>query len=63
MGGAARLTIAFELTDAVRRLAMAGIRNRHPEYTDEQVFFAWARLKLGDELTRAVWPHRSLIDP
>lgn len=63
MGGAARVSIAYQLTETVRRLAMAGIRARHPAYTDEQVFQAWARLKLGDDLVRAVWPDRSLVDP
>lgn len=63
MGGAARLAIAFRLTDSVRRLAMAGIQARHPEYTSEQLFHAWARLKLGDALARSVWPDRDLIDP
>jgi len=54
IGGAARADIAFRLTDAVRRITQAGIRHRHPEYSNEQVFQAWARLKLGDDLTRAV---------
>ena len=26
-------------------------------------FLAWARLKLGDALVRAVWPDRELADP
>jgi len=47
----------------VKRLACAGIRHRHPHYTDDQVFHAWARLKLGDALTRAAWPDRELVDP
>jgi len=63
MGGTARVAIAFELSEAVKQLACAGIRHRHPDYSDEQVFQAWARLKLGDALTRAVWPHRELVDP
>lgn len=63
MGGRARLAIAFRLSDAIRRVAMAGIQARHPEYSDEQVFRAWARLNLGDTLTRSVWPDRDLIDP
>jgi len=63
LGGAARLTIAFELTDMVRRTTMAGIRARHPEYSADQVQWAWARLTLGDDLCRAVWPDRPLVDP
>jgi hypothetical protein len=63
MGGTARLGVAFELSETVKQIACAGIRHRHPEYTDDQVFQAWARLKLGDALVRAVWPHRELVDP
>ncbi len=63
MGGAARLAVAFRLSQSVRGLTMAGIEARHPEYTREQVFQAWARLMLGDALTRAVWPDRDLIAP
>ena len=63
MGGAARLTIAFQLSDAVRRLTQAGIRRRHPDYTEEDVRYAWAWLILGDQLCRTVWPDRPLVDP
>ena len=63
MSGAARLQIAFELSDTSRRLALAGIRGRHPTYTDAQVDQAWARLMLGDALCLAVWPDRPLVDP
>jgi hypothetical protein len=42
---------------------MAGIRARHPRYTPEEVRRALARLLLGDELTRRVWPHADLLDP
>ena len=63
MTGAARLSIAFALSDMVRRVTMAGIRQRHPEYADAQVLAAWARLTLGDDLTRAAWPDQPLVDP
>lgn len=63
MGGAARVTVAFQLTETVKHLAIDGIRHRHPHYTEEQVFHAWARLKLGDALVRSVWPGRELVDP
>jgi hypothetical protein len=63
MGGAARTGIVFALNERARQMAMAGIRARHPGYDEEQVRFAWFRLKLGDELTRAVWPDRPLVDP
>jgi hypothetical protein len=63
IGGNARLAIMFRLNEAVRQLAMAGIRARHPEYDDDQVRLAHIRLVLGDQLTRAAWPDRELVDP
>jgi hypothetical protein len=63
LGGSERLAIAFRLSDGVRRLAIAGIRQRHPDYTDAQLEQAFARLRLGDALMRAIWPGRALVDP
>jgi hypothetical protein len=63
MGGTARLAIAFELSQMVRRLAIAGIRARHPDYSDADVLHAYARLTLGDDLVRQVWPDRDVIQP
>lgn len=63
LGGAGRVAMMFQLNDAVRRLAMAGIRARHPEYDEEQVRLAYARLVHGDALVQAVWPLRELVDP
>ena len=63
MTGTQRVQIAFRLNQLTRQAAMAGIRNRHPEYDDEQVFLALARLRLGDELVRWGWPNRALVEP
>jgi hypothetical protein len=63
MGGAARLAIAFELSAAVRQLALAGIKARHPTYTEADVLHAWAQLTLGEELARQVWPERGPVRP
>jgi hypothetical protein len=63
LGGAERMAIAFRLSDAVKRLAISGIRQRHPDYADAQVQQAFARLRLGDALVRAIWPDRALVDP
>jgi hypothetical protein len=63
MGGRGRTAVMYRLNEEARELALAGIRARHPDYTPDQVRQAWFRLKLGDELTRAAWPDRPLIDP
>jgi hypothetical protein len=63
MGGQGRLAAMFRLNDLARKMAMAGIRSRHPEYDEGRVHLALARLVLGDELMRQVWPDRELVEP
>ena len=63
MGGSGRLLAAFRLIELARQAAVSGIRARHPGYDDEQVRLAYARLVLGDEITRAAWPRHDLVDP
>jgi hypothetical protein len=53
----------FRLNDGVRRLAMSGIRARHPDYGDDAIRRAYYRLQLGDATVRLVWPHDELVDP
>jgi hypothetical protein len=52
MGGPGRAAVVFRLNDLARQTAMAGIEARHPHYDDERRHLAYARLVLGDELTR-----------
>jgi hypothetical protein len=40
-GPAGRVLIAVELSDAVRETAVAGIRRRHPEYSEQEVRHAF----------------------
>jgi hypothetical protein len=63
MGGRGRVAVAFRLSEALRRIASAGIRARHPEYSDEEIRLAHARLILGDVLIRAMRPDHELVDP
>jgi len=63
LGGTGRAAIAFQLTEMTRNLSMAGIRRRHPAYTEDDVRMAWARLTLGDDLYRAAWPGLPLVEP
>jgi hypothetical protein len=37
IGEAGRARIAVEMSDLLRDLAIAGVRDRHPDYDDEQV--------------------------
>lgn len=63
LGGRERVAIMFRLNDAARRMTLAGIRARHPDYDDDAVQCAYARLVLGDDLVRAIWPDRDLVAP
>lgn len=63
LGGRERLAVAFRLTAATRAMSLAGVRERHPDYSDEQVHLAFARLRLGDDLVRLAWPDHELVAP
>ena len=58
-----RVAVSFRLNELARRAAAAGIRSRHPDYSEEQVRRALHRLWLGDELARRAWPDRELVRP
>jgi hypothetical protein len=63
MGGPGRAALVFRLNDLARAAAIAGIQARHPDYDDERRRLAYARLVLGDDLTRKVWPQHDLVEP
>jgi len=61
MGARGRAEVVFRLNDLARAMAVAGVKSRHPEYDEEQVHLAYARLVLGDEWVLTVWPGRALV--
>ncbi len=61
MTGPERVAKAFELSEAARATSEAGIRHRHPDWSDEQVREALMELLIGRELTRSV--QRSRLIP
>jgi hypothetical protein len=63
MGGPGRAAVMFRLNALAREAAMAGIQARHPDYDDERRRLAYARLVLGDDVTRKVWPQHDLVEP
>ena len=63
LGAYGRVEAAFRLTASVRAIAAAGVRHRHPTYSETEVAAAVTRLALGDDLVREVWPDRALVDP
>jgi hypothetical protein len=63
LGPAGRARLAGQLSADARRITRAGIRARHPEYTDTDVEHALRRLLHGDDLFRLAWPGRPLVAP
>jgi len=50
IGPARRAQIAAELSDAVRMTAIAGIRRRHPDYSERDVARLFVKIVYGIEL-------------
>lgn len=63
LGPEARVALAAALSDEMREVSRAGIRSRHPDYDEEQAARALLRLIVGDDLARAVYRGRPLVDP
>jgi hypothetical protein len=63
MSGAARVALAAQLSEDVRAIALAGIRARHPEYSDRDAWYALRRTMLGDELFSRAMPHAPRLAP
>lgn len=63
MGAEARVRLAVEMSEDVRRISLDGIRARHPEYDDERARRALFRLVLGEDLARASWPSEASVAP
>lgn len=50
-----RLRMAQELTLAVQRISFAGMRERHPELSDDDIWLKLAILRLGEDVVRKVY--------
>ena len=58
--GPERVAMAFEMSAAARDLTEAGVRHRHPDWSDEQVRDALLELLLGEQLADAVRRSRTV---
>ena len=61
MGLSGRVELTFQLCDNLRQITKAGIRHRHPDYTDQQVTQAYLRLILEPELFDQVFPNCEIL--
>ena len=50
-----KLRLVFDAYDMGRQLAMAGLRQRHPQASAKEIWRLWARQHLGDNLFTAVY--------
>ena len=58
-----RLQAALNLAQISRELLKAGVRSRHPEYSEEQVRLAVIRIMLGEDLFLSVYPKAKDVFP
>ncbi|MBI4556209.1 MAG: hypothetical protein HY706_01375 [Candidatus Hydrogenedentes bacterium] len=56
IGMEGRARMAFELSDNLRSILQSGVRMRHPDYDEHQVWLAAVRLSIGDELFKKAYP-------
>lgn len=56
MGLEGRAKLTLQLCDNLREVTKAGIRHRHPDYTEQQVTQAYLRLILDNELFQEIFP-------
>lgn len=54
LDGPARLQMALNMSEQGRQVTLAGIRYRHPEWTDAAIHRELLRLMLGRDLSAAV---------
>lgn len=56
LGPEGRLRMMLNFCDFIHDIARSGIRQRHPEYSEEQVKMAFIRLLYGEEIFCKVFP-------
>jgi hypothetical protein len=62
MSAEQKLTISLRMSQAVRELALAGIRQRHPAAAPREQVLRFAIVTLGLELATAAYPEISALD-
>jgi hypothetical protein len=50
LGPQVRTRMAFEMSDNLRRIVEAGVRNRHPDLDEKKIKLEVLRLMIGDKL-------------
>jgi hypothetical protein len=63
MSAEQKLSISMSMSQAVRELALAGIRQRYPGAGSREQFLRLAMQQLGPELALAAYPEIAALDP
>jgi hypothetical protein len=58
-----RLAIGVQMSEDGFAVMAAGIKARHPDYSEAEVTWALRRLRLGDDVLRDAWPAAPLVAP
>jgi len=61
MGLEGRARLTFQLCDQLREVTKAGIRHRHPDYTEQQVTQAYLRLICDEKLFQDMFPGCEIV--
>jgi hypothetical protein len=62
MSAEQKLRLVTQLSATVRRLALAGVRQRYPAASTREQFLRLAQVTLGDELARQAYPDIDALD-
>ena len=55
MSSSSKGDLIFDAYRTGRELAMAGLRESHPDSTDKQIWYLWAKQHLGEKLFKEVY--------
>ena len=56
MTGEKRMRLSLGWSSWVRRVALDGVRKRHPEYDERMLKLAWLRKTMGDDAYSELFP-------
>jgi hypothetical protein len=55
-----RVRMTFQLNSSLRSISEAGVRHRHPQYSERQVKLAATKLAIGADLFKLVYPNEDV---
>lgn len=62
MSAEQKLAVALAMSATVRRLALAGVQQRHPDASPREQFLRLAIVTLGADLARKAYPEIDTLD-